>query len=544
MSALLHKGLNLGSTSVVLSLLIMPGAIAVESPASQPLVQELSATQSSHPQQTQFNQLSQPRVSSRKVPSVAELSDVQPTDWAYQALQSLIERYGVVTGYADGQFRGNQALTRNEFAVALAIVSAALEQQMAFSAVTGVNRDDLAMLQGLQTAFAQELATVQPRLDRLETRLAPIAQHPFSTTTQLTGEVLFTLIQIGEGSRAEAGDGSTDSNLVLGNRVRLTLDTSFTGKDRLRTRLQSGSIPGIDEATGTEMARLTFQEDDSQNRLELSRLEYRFPVGQRATIYVEAVGGSLRDFADPLNPVAGSGRGAISRFGQRNPIYRQGSGSGIGLSYEFNEKLSLGLGFLADDAEEPETGLGGGAYGAIAQLTVEPTENLDFGFSYVRSYNTLDTGTGSRRANDPFNETSAAIATDSFGLQSQIRINPKFTLGGWVDFSRARAIDLPGNPQATIGNWAVTLAFPDLGRKGGLGGIVIGQPPKLLSNDFQLAGQDYDDPGTSLHLEAFYRLPINEQIAVTFGVLTITHPEHNDNNNALYVGTVRTIFSF
>jgi hypothetical protein len=77
-----------------------------------------------------------------------------------------------------------------------------------------------------------------------------------------------------------------------------------------------------------------------------------------------------------------------------------------------------------------------------------------------------------------------------------------------------------------------------------LGGIVIGQPPKLLSNDFQLAGQDYDDPGTSLHLEAFYRLPINEQIAVTFGVLTITHPEHNDNNDALYVGTVRTIFSF
>jgi hypothetical protein len=31
-----------------------------------------------------------------QVTSVSQLSDVQPTDWAFQALQSLVERYGVI----------------------------------------------------------------------------------------------------------------------------------------------------------------------------------------------------------------------------------------------------------------------------------------------------------------------------------------------------------------------------------------------------------------------------------------------------------------
>jgi len=47
-----------------------------------------------------------------QVTSVSQLSDVQPTDWAFQALQSLVERYGCIAGYPDGTYRGNRALTR------------------------------------------------------------------------------------------------------------------------------------------------------------------------------------------------------------------------------------------------------------------------------------------------------------------------------------------------------------------------------------------------------------------------------------------------
>ncbi len=54
-----------------------------------------------------------------QVTSVNQLSDVKPTDWAFQALQSLIQRYGCIAGYPDGTYRGNRALTRYEFAAGL-----------------------------------------------------------------------------------------------------------------------------------------------------------------------------------------------------------------------------------------------------------------------------------------------------------------------------------------------------------------------------------------------------------------------------------------
>ncbi|MCY7277718.1 MAG: iron uptake porin, partial [Phormidesmis sp. CAN_BIN44] len=54
-----------------------------------------------------------------QVTSVSQLSDVRPTDWAFQALQSLVERYGCIAGYPDKTYRGNRALTRFEFAAGL-----------------------------------------------------------------------------------------------------------------------------------------------------------------------------------------------------------------------------------------------------------------------------------------------------------------------------------------------------------------------------------------------------------------------------------------
>ncbi len=56
-------------------------------------------------------------VSLAQVNSISQLVDVQPTDWYFQSLQNLVERYGVSAGYPDGTFRGNRALTRGESAV-------------------------------------------------------------------------------------------------------------------------------------------------------------------------------------------------------------------------------------------------------------------------------------------------------------------------------------------------------------------------------------------------------------------------------------------
>lgn len=72
-------------------------------------------------QTTSVNQLAQGNQGSDlgQVTSVSQFSDVQPTDWAFQALQSLVERYGCIAGYPNGTYRGNRAMTRYEFAAGL-----------------------------------------------------------------------------------------------------------------------------------------------------------------------------------------------------------------------------------------------------------------------------------------------------------------------------------------------------------------------------------------------------------------------------------------
>ena len=74
-----------------------------------------------------------------QVTSVSQLRDVQPTDWAYEALRSLVERYGCIVGYPDTTFRGNRALSRYEFAAGLNACMQQMERLIAQSeAVSGV----------------------------------------------------------------------------------------------------------------------------------------------------------------------------------------------------------------------------------------------------------------------------------------------------------------------------------------------------------------------------------------------------------------------
>jgi hypothetical protein len=60
-----------------------------------------------------------------QVTSVSQLSDVQPTEWSYQAISNLISRYGCVAGYPNGTFKPGQPATRAELA---ALVNACIDR--------------------------------------------------------------------------------------------------------------------------------------------------------------------------------------------------------------------------------------------------------------------------------------------------------------------------------------------------------------------------------------------------------------------------------
>ena len=99
-----------------------------------------------------------PTAISQNVTSVSQLSDVRPTDWAFTALQSLVERYGCIAGYPDRTFRGKQATSRYEFAAGLNACLDKINEIISVGLADKVSKEDLATLQRLQEEFAAELA--------------------------------------------------------------------------------------------------------------------------------------------------------------------------------------------------------------------------------------------------------------------------------------------------------------------------------------------------------------------------------------------------
>ena len=135
----------------------------------------------------------------QNVTSVSQLSDVRPTDWAFTALQSLVERYGCIAGYPDSTFRGNQATSRFEFAAGLNACLDKVNEIISAGLADKVSQEDLSTLQRLQEEFAAELATLRGRVDALDAKTAKLEAQQFSTTTKLRGEAVFGLAAASDG---------------------------------------------------------------------------------------------------------------------------------------------------------------------------------------------------------------------------------------------------------------------------------------------------------------------------------------------------------
>jgi hypothetical protein len=511
-------------------------------------------------------ELENPQASSSlksQVTSVSQLSDVQPTDWAFQALQSLVERYGCIAGYPNGTFRGNRALSRYEFAAGLNACLSRVEELIASAVEPLALKEDLAALQKLQDEFAAELATLRGQVDSLEARTATLEAQQFSTTTKLSGEVFFALADVfgsdealrsGQGAGGVDGDANDDldnTNTVFASRVRLNFDTSFTGKDRLRVRLQAANFPNFNGVTGTDETRLGF-DTNTGNSIVIDDLYYRFDVGANTRIQVAATETEFNDFFNVFNPgLDSSGSGALSRFGRFSSIYRSSDGAGIGITHSLlNKKLVLNAGYLAPNAEDPSEGNGlfNGNYGALAQIEFKPINRLTLGFTYARTFSTFDninlTGSlGSDRSQDPFDD--AATSSNQFNIAVNANVTKKFTISAWGTLINAFGQGVDGDgvdrdgDRADIWSWAIALSYKDLWREGSNLALIAGSPPGAR----RIEG-GADDPDTAYHVELLYQIPVTDNISITPGAFAVFNPESNSNNSTIYVGTIRTRFQF
>ncbi|MDX2243877.1 MAG: iron uptake porin [Leptolyngbyaceae cyanobacterium bins.302] len=507
-----------------------------------------------------------------QVTSVSQFSDVKPTDWAFQALQSLVERYGCIVGYPDKTYRGNRALSRYEFAAGLNACLDKIQELIAAATADFVRKEDLEVVKRLQEEFAAELATLRGRVEALEVRTATLEKQQFSTTTKLNGEVVIGAVGIAAGENARGAD--IFKSAIVGDRIRLNFDTSFTGNDLLRTRLQATNLnPYSGTSTFTPEGDLRFGggafSNDNNNSVEIDALLYQFPIGEKLTVVVEANAGAIDDFTDTINPFldGDGGSGALTQFGTRNPIYYLVNGTGLGLRFNPSDFLEVSLGYLANSADSPLAGNGlfNGPYGAIAQLTLKPSETFAIGLTYIHAYNndfTANGSTGSNRANlrsallnnpnlpdalAPFAGVDIPTVSNAYGVQASFQVSPKFVINGWGGYTTTRTLstrDVLPRGELDIWTWAVGLAFPDLLKDGSLGGIIVGMEPKVTGVTRGLRSAIGRDSSTSIHVEAFYQYRVNDYITVTPGVIWLTAPDMNDNNSDVIIGTIRTTFTF
>jgi len=103
-----------------------------------------------------------------QVTSVSQLSDVQPTDWSYQAVSNLVSRYGCVAGFPNGTFQPGQPATRAQLA---ALTSACLDRISEYQTAA-----DAALAAALRAQFAKEIGATNARVGALEVAATQKAQ--------------------------------------------------------------------------------------------------------------------------------------------------------------------------------------------------------------------------------------------------------------------------------------------------------------------------------------------------------------------------------
>ncbi|GAB1542679.1 hypothetical protein NUACC21_53530 [Scytonema sp. NUACC21] len=320
-------------------------------------------------------------------------------------------------------------------------------------------------------------------------------------------------------------------------------------------------FPGLDVKTLSERGA---------NDIELYKLLYIFPVANKLTLFA-GTAAEVSDAFPAITPFYGEGQESISRFAGLNPVVRVSggtSGSGLasaaGFIFNLSKQLDLRALYGSVNANIPRsaadilpgvsnTPLGAGVFGGssvvAAQLTFRPSSSFDFALNYANSYHEINIlGTGlissdiGALANVPL---GIPVKLNSVGGTATWRFSPKVALSGYgaaifVDDSSGRV-----DASTTFTSWMVGLHFKDLLGQGNNAGILFGQPLYRTSadGDARLANPGVDR-AVPYHLEAYYRLKVNDNISITPGAFVLFNPEGDSRNDTTAVGVLRTTFTF
>jgi hypothetical protein len=545
-----------------------------------------------------------PKASASQVTSISQFSDVQPTDWAFQALSNLVEQYGCVAGYPNGTFKGGQAMTRYE---AAALLNACLDR------VTEVTDE----LKKLMQEFQEELVLLRGRVDRMEAKVGELEATQFSTTTKLQGDTVFVLGAAAFGGSQDSNSTANGSGFKLDKGkdvtpatsnsakfarnnaknwgatsfnydVRLNLNTSFSGKDLLYTRLRAGNffssafngnpynLMALDRAFSANSAGLGGNGNDL---VAIDRLYYRFPIGKEFTALLGARARNTEFLAIQPSFYRSEILDVFTLHGAPG-TYNKATGAAAGLMWKQSVKkgkpyFAASTSYVAPrgDVGDPNVGgimtdASGGSfttqiglaskqwalaaawrYGQCAEgITRRGTQfarqSLDCAWS---AGNALNDG-GAAYSNN-FALTAAWQPAKGGTLIPSISI-------GWGISSITQADYLVDPSYGNKDNinqtqsWQVGLQWADAFVKGNAAGVVVGQPTFVtgLKNSECLNNGCGAPNDGNYALEAFYKFQVTNNISITPALFYLSRPNGqytaNGETNNVFGGVVQTQFKF
>lgn len=482
--------------------------------------------------------------SDEPITSIAQFTDVKPGDWAYQALINLADRYGCVAGYPGGTDRGARSMTRFE---AAALLNACLER---VSEVTDA-------LKKLMATFEHERAILKGRMDGLEARSGLLEGQQFSTTTKLkvdanmvVGGNSFFGTASNEVANSRRNFGAVTSNYDL----RISLDTSFSGRDLLRTRLRVGNFDrGTNSFYGSGPTRLSqleasYQEEAGANIIGIDRLFYQVPFGN---ITVTAGAVVEQDDMLAMYPSVYPNSTVLDMFTMAgSPVgYDLNIGPGAGIWWK-QDAWSLSVSYIAQDANSGNPGNGGiGTQSSRASTTVQLGYQQEQ-WALALLYSAIQGDVL------PYSTNYLQTSLSQPGLFHTLGLSGYWQPGdpSWLPSISAGAeiTQFDYSPQATNAEgknasqsvaWSVGLQWLDVLRPGNSAGLALGQAPHATS---LVNGAGVND--ANWMWEWWYKVQVSDAITVTPGLFVLLRPMGQDtpaNQSFNQLGAlVKTQFRF
>jgi len=419
-----------------------------------------------------------------QVKSISQFGDVKPTDWAYQALSSLVERYGCVAGYPKGTVEGRQAITRFE---AAALLNACLDR------VTEATDE----LKTLLVEFQQELALLKGRVKGLDGRIGVLEAGEFATTTKLVGkaEMVFGGVRNALNTDDIAGTAEPlPSKPVFNYNIQLSLDTSFSGKDVLRTRLRAGNFNNSVFGNGNSLLELATDAPPTNDVVAIDRLYYQFPIGENLTATVGAM--VRQDDMLAIFPSVYPKETILDIFSYAGLVgsYNANLGAGVGLWY-LKDGFSVSLNYISNQFAAPNSSYGVGKGETVTAQIGYAKEywGLAFVLTHAVKGSQDPVGLTDRSSND--------IGISGYWQPLKSGWIPSINAGLGYDEGLGQAAPGTGNSDLT---WTLGLQWEDAFFKANTLGFAVG------SIDY---ASDFLGP-YAVGFEAWYLWQITDQIGI------------------------------